>query len=186
MPGALRVTDVVWAEAVWTLKSAFDQDQHAQTLAVRTLLEETAFQFEDREAVAAAPGLFEAGSCGFADCLVVAKYARQACDFTASFDRGMCKLQGLKVLRAGLAERVTLKSRCWPLHTPSPQTCSLFASVPSSLMRLLTDPWRHAGTTEPQEPTQNCRWVHRNIGGNAAKDDLAVAVVGHGHPSQPI
>lgn len=98
MPGSLLVTDVVLAEAVWTLKSAFDQDKHAQSIAVRSLLEETAFAFEDREAVAVALGLFEAGSCGFADCLVVAKHARQGCEFTATFDRGMRKLPGVKVL----------------------------------------------------------------------------------------
>jgi predicted nucleic-acid-binding protein len=57
--GSLLVTDVVLAEAVWTLKSAFDQDKPAQLLAVRSLLDETAFAFEDREAVAAALGLFE-------------------------------------------------------------------------------------------------------------------------------
>ena len=39
----------------------------AQLIAVRSLLEETAFAFEDREAVAGAVTLFEAGSCGFAD-----------------------------------------------------------------------------------------------------------------------
>lgn len=98
MPGSLLVTDVVLAEAVWTLKSAFDQDKSAQLLAVRSLLDEPAFAFEEREAVAAALGLFEAGSCGFADCLVVAKHARQGCDFTATFDRGMRKLPGVKVL----------------------------------------------------------------------------------------
>jgi predicted nucleic-acid-binding protein len=98
MPGSLLVTDVVLAEAVWTLKSAFDQDKHAQSIAVRSLLEEPAFAFEDREAVAVALGLFEAGSCGFADCLVVAKHARQGCEFTATFDRGMRKLPGAKVL----------------------------------------------------------------------------------------
>ncbi|MBT9490654.1 MAG: type II toxin-antitoxin system VapC family toxin [Rubrivivax sp.] len=97
-PGSLLVTDVVLAEAVWTLKSAFEQDQQAQSLAVRSLLEETAFAFEDREAVAAALSLFEAGSCRFADCLVVAKHARQGCDFTATFDRGMRKLPGVQVL----------------------------------------------------------------------------------------
>ena len=59
---------------------------------------ETAFAFEDREAVAAARTPFEAGSCGFADCLVVAKHARQGCDFTATFDRGLRKLPGVKVL----------------------------------------------------------------------------------------
>lgn len=98
MPWSLLVTDVVLAEAVWTLKSAFDQDKPAQLLAVRSLLNETAFDFEDREAVAAALVLFEAGSCGFADCLVVAKHARQGCDFTATFDRGRRKLPGVKVL----------------------------------------------------------------------------------------
>lgn len=98
LPGSLLVTDVVLVEAVWTLKSAFEQDKHAQLIAVRSLLEETAFAFEDREAVVAALTLFDAGSCGFADCLVVAKHARQGCDFTATFDRGMRKLPGVKVL----------------------------------------------------------------------------------------
>ena len=96
LPGSLLVTDVVLVEAVWTLKSAFEQDRHAQLIAVRSLLEETAFAFEDREAVAAALTLFESGSCGFADCLVVAKHARQGCDFTATFDRGMRKLPGAR------------------------------------------------------------------------------------------
>ena len=98
LPGSLLVTDVVLVEAVWTLKSAFEQDKQAQLIAVRSLLEETAFAFENREAVAEALTLFESGSCGFADCLVVAKHARQGCDFTATFDRGMRKLPGVKVL----------------------------------------------------------------------------------------
>ena len=97
-PGSLLVTDVVLLEAVWTLRSAFDQGKDAQLIAVRSLLEETAFAFEDREAVADAVTLFDAGSCGFADCLVVAKHARQGCEFTATFDRGMRKLPGVKVL----------------------------------------------------------------------------------------
>ena len=97
-PGSLFVTDVVLAEAVGTLKSAFEQDKHAQLIAVRSLLEETAFSFEDREAVAAALSLFETSSCGFSDCLVVAKHARHGCDFTATFDRGMRKLPGVNVL----------------------------------------------------------------------------------------
>ena len=98
LPGSLLVTDIVLVEAVWTLKSAFEQDKPDQLIAVRSLLEETAFAFEDREAVAAALTLFESGSCGFADCLVVAKHARQGCDFTATFDRGMRKLPGVKVI----------------------------------------------------------------------------------------
>ncbi len=98
MPGSLLVTDVVLAEAVWTLKSAFEQDKNAQALAVRSLLDETAFTFEDREAVAAALSLFDQGSCGFADCLVVAKHARHGCEFSATFDRGLRMLPGIRVL----------------------------------------------------------------------------------------
>ncbi len=98
LPGSLLVTDVVLVEAVWTLKAAFEQDKHTQLIAVRSLFEETAFAFEDREAVTTALTLFESGSCGFADCLVVAKHGRQGCDFTATLDRGMRKLPGVKVL----------------------------------------------------------------------------------------
>ena len=68
LPGSLLVTDIVLVEAVWTLKSAFEQDKPDQLIAVRSLLEETAFAFEDRDAVAAALSPFEANSCGFADC----------------------------------------------------------------------------------------------------------------------
>jgi predicted nucleic-acid-binding protein len=97
-PGSLLVTDVVLVEAVWTLASAFNQDKSAQLIAVRSLLNEVAFAFEDREVVTQAVALFEAGGCGFADCLVVAQHSRLGCEFTATFDRGMRKLPGVKVL----------------------------------------------------------------------------------------
>ena len=97
-PGSLLVTDVVLAEAVWALQSAFDQDKAAQLIAVRSLLDEIAFAFEDREAVKQAADKFEQGNFGFSDCLVVAKHARHGCDFTATFDRGMRKLAGVKLL----------------------------------------------------------------------------------------
>jgi predicted nucleic-acid-binding protein len=97
-PGSLLVTDVVLAEALWTLRAAFDQDKAAQLLAVRSLVQEAAFAFEDRQAVLHATEMFERGSCGFSDCLVVAKHARHGCDFTATFDRGMRKLPGARVL----------------------------------------------------------------------------------------
>ncbi len=97
-PGSLLVTDVVLAEAMWTLRSAFDQAKAAQLIAVRSLLEETAFAFEDREAVIQAAEMFERSRCGFSDCLVVAKHASHGCGFTATFDRGMRKLPGAKGL----------------------------------------------------------------------------------------
>jgi len=97
-PGSLLVTAVVLAEAVWTLRAAFDQDKAAQLLAVRSLLQETAFAFQDREVVAQAADMFETASCGFSDCLIVATDARLGCAFTATFDRGMRKLPGARVL----------------------------------------------------------------------------------------
>jgi predicted nucleic-acid-binding protein len=97
-PGSLLVTDVVLAEAVWTLRSAYDQDKAAQLTAVRSLLEETAFAFEDRVAVERAVAMFEQCSCRFPDCLVAAKHDRLGCEFTATFDRAMRKLPGVKLL----------------------------------------------------------------------------------------
>ena len=91
----LLVTDVVLVESVWTLKAAFDQDKAAQTLAVRSLLDETAFAFEDRAAVEQALAWFEQGACGFSDCLVVAKHAHKGFKSTLTFDRGMRKLPGV-------------------------------------------------------------------------------------------
>ena len=97
-PGSVLVTDVVLAEALWTLRSAFVQDKPALLVAVRSLLDETAFAFEDREAVANAAALFEQSVCGFSDCLIAAKHARLGCGFTATFDRSMRKLPNVKLL----------------------------------------------------------------------------------------
>ena len=97
-PGSMLVSDVVLAETVWTLRSAFDQDKAGQLIALRSLLNETAFAFEDREAVVQAVAMFERDHGGFSDCLIVAKHTRQGCDFTATFDRGMRKLPGARII----------------------------------------------------------------------------------------
>jgi predicted nucleic-acid-binding protein len=97
-PASMLLTDVVLAEAVWTLRSAYDQDKAAQLTALRSVLEEIAFAFEDRGAVAAAVTMFESSACGFSDCLVAAKHARHGCEFTATFDRAMRQLPSVKVL----------------------------------------------------------------------------------------
>lgn len=97
-PGSLLVTDVVLAEALWTLRSAYEQDKSAQMLAVRSLLDEAAFAFEDREAVVLATALFGQSACGFSDCLIAAKHARLGCAFTATLDRRMRKLPGVQLI----------------------------------------------------------------------------------------
>jgi predicted nucleic-acid-binding protein len=97
-PRSLLISDVVLAEAVWTLRSTYEQDKAAQLLAVRSLLEEVAFEFEDREAVLLAVSMFKQRTCGFSDCLVTAKNTRLGCGFTATFDRRMSKLPGVRLL----------------------------------------------------------------------------------------
>ncbi len=97
-PGSLLVTDVVLAEALWTLRSAYQRDKASQVLAVRSLIDETAFAFEDRDGVAMALDMFERNACGFSDCLVAAKHRRLGCSFTATFDRAMRKLPAVKLL----------------------------------------------------------------------------------------
>ena len=97
-PASLLVTDVVLAEAIWTLGSAYEQDKAAQRLAVSSLLAEAAFAFEDRAALERALTLFDESSCGFSDCLIVAKHAHHGCQFTATFDRGMRKLPGVRLV----------------------------------------------------------------------------------------
>jgi predicted nucleic-acid-binding protein len=97
-PESVLVTDVVLAEALWTLRSAYQQDKAAQCLAVHSLLDETAFVFEDRDAVAKALEMFESHACGFSDCLVAAKHRQHGCKFTATFDRSMRKLPDVKLL----------------------------------------------------------------------------------------
>lgn len=74
------------------------QDKAAQLMAVRSLLDEPAFAFEDRKMVEQAVALFEEAGGGLADCLVVARHAGEGCHFTATLDRGMRKLPGVRVL----------------------------------------------------------------------------------------
>jgi predicted nucleic-acid-binding protein len=96
--GSLMVSDVVLAEAVWTLGSVYAQAKAEQLKAVRSLLAEAAFAFESRDAVTAALAAAEQASCGFSDCLIAAKHAALGCTFTATFDKRMRKLAGVRVI----------------------------------------------------------------------------------------
>lgn len=98
LPESVLVSDVVLAEAVWTLRSAYAQSKAAQLKALRSLLAEHAFAFEDRAAVVEAVTQFERSSCGFSDCLIAARHARHGCEFTATFDRRMRDLPGVRLL----------------------------------------------------------------------------------------
>lgn len=96
--GSLLISDVVLGEAVWTLGSVYEHGKAEQLKAVRSVLDEAAFAFENRDAVTAALAAAEQASCGFSDCLIAAKHAALGCTFTATFDKRMRKLAGVRVI----------------------------------------------------------------------------------------
>lgn len=92
--GQVHIANVVLAEAVWTLISAYKQPKAALLPALQALLGEPMFSFENRAAVAAAVDTFAAASCGFSDCLIVASNLAAGCRATVTFDKAMQDLPG--------------------------------------------------------------------------------------------
>ena len=96
--GSARIADLVLAELVWTLGSVYRQPKAALVRALRALLAQPAYGFEDRAAVEQALDAYASGRAGFSDCLIVAKNAAAGCAFTATFDRALRAVPGAEVL----------------------------------------------------------------------------------------
>jgi predicted nucleic-acid-binding protein len=96
--GQIHVTDVVLAEVCWTLASIYQQPKSELLRALRGLLSEPMFSFDNRAAVETAVAAYEGASCGFPDCLIVARNLSSGCTGTATFDRRMQKLPGANLL----------------------------------------------------------------------------------------
>lgn len=97
-PESVLIIDVVLAETIWTLRTVYAQPKPAQVAAIRGLLSQPAFAFEQRSVVEQALATFEQGNAGFADCLIAARISAAGCKFTATFDRRMRRLPGVKVI----------------------------------------------------------------------------------------
>jgi predicted nucleic-acid-binding protein len=76
----------------------YEQPKSALVAALKSLLAQPAFQFENRNALEQAVASFSSGNAGFSDCLIAAKLAALGCDFSATFDKKMRALPGIKVL----------------------------------------------------------------------------------------
>lgn len=96
--GQVHIADVVLAEASWVLASVYRQPKAMLQNALQALLDEPMFNFEDRPALAAAVLAFKTASCGFSDCLIVAKNLALGCASTVTFDERMQLLTGAKGL----------------------------------------------------------------------------------------
>lgn len=97
-PGSVLISDVVLAETVWTLRSVYAQPKSALIAAISGLLAQAAFAFEHRDAVERAVAAFRGSNAGFSDCLIAAKHESLGCAFSATFDKKMRGLSGVKLL----------------------------------------------------------------------------------------
>ena len=96
--GQVHIANVVLAETVWTLSSAYKQPKTALLTALQALHDEPMFSFENRAAVAAAMDTFAVAACGFSDCLMVASNLAAGCQATVTFDKTMQALPGVESL----------------------------------------------------------------------------------------
>ncbi len=97
-PSSFFINNIVLAETVWTLSSAYGQPKSAIAKTIRALLAEPAYAFEDRAVVQQALDSFLSSRAGFADCLIVVKNAFAGNAFTATFDKGLRTLPGARVV----------------------------------------------------------------------------------------
>ncbi len=95
--GALFVSDVVLAELAWVLRSRYAIDAGAFASALHALLGNATIAWQSRGAVSQALQWFEQQpAIDFADSLVVALAHAHGCEATATFDRGMRSLPGVR------------------------------------------------------------------------------------------
>lgn len=97
-PGAFFVNDMVLVELVWVLGRLYGFGRNEALMAVKSLLDSGAFEFEDRERLDRTVELCSAQARDFADTMIALKNAALACEFTASFDRAMRGLPGVQLL----------------------------------------------------------------------------------------
>lgn len=93
----LHVNQIVFAEALWTLKSGYGYDRARLAAFVEGLLGNAGFEIEQTALVEDALSAFIAGKADFPDCLIFATNARR-CDATITFDRAARGLPGSVVL----------------------------------------------------------------------------------------
>lgn len=96
--GAIRLSDLVLAEVVWVLERQNGYGRATLVRVLEGLIAEPAFAFSDRDRVGAAIERYRRSGAGFSDCLVAAENAAAGCEFTATFDKRMRGLPGVRLL----------------------------------------------------------------------------------------
>ena len=96
--GAFFINDMVLVEVVWVLGRLYGVKRDEALMAVRFLLDNDAFAFEDRDLLTRAVALCSQQTCDFADTLIALKNTLAGCEHTTTFDRAMRGLPGVQVL----------------------------------------------------------------------------------------
>ena len=97
-PGAFFVNDMVLVEVVWVLGRVYGFGRSESLMAIASLLDNDGFAFEDRERLHRVVALCRTQARDFADVMITLTNAAFECAYTASFDRAMRDLPGVKLL----------------------------------------------------------------------------------------
>lgn len=95
---AFFVADVVLAELAWTLERTYKRTRTDIGQTMRSLADNVTLSFESREILREALLLFETGTVGFPDCMIVAKAHSAGCTSLVTFDKRMSDLPGVELL----------------------------------------------------------------------------------------
>jgi predicted nucleic-acid-binding protein len=96
----MLVRDVVLAEFVRVLASAYRYDARQIIAAVHSILDSAGLVFEDEHAVEEALGRAERDRVDFADALIAIRNSRDGCSFTLSFDKQATRMADVMLLEA--------------------------------------------------------------------------------------
>jgi predicted nucleic-acid-binding protein len=99
VPESVLLNNVVLVETLWTLRRLYKFEHSELQSLLDHLLSASTFCFENREVVAQASALFEAGGADFSDCLIVAQNNMLDCEATVTFDKAMASLPRVELLR---------------------------------------------------------------------------------------
>ncbi|NER33001.1 MAG: type II toxin-antitoxin system VapC family toxin [Oscillatoria sp. SIO1A7] len=95
---ACFINNIVLCELVWVLKSAYAYKKEDIISILDRLLNSSQFEFESKEAAKWALEEYQKSKADFSDCLLAKHNQNQGCSETISFDKGVRRVEGFRVL----------------------------------------------------------------------------------------
>lgn len=92
------INNIVLCEVIWVLKSRYKLSRTELIGTIETIANTDIFRFENQEAIAWAVEQMKAGNADFSDYLISRLNQLVGCQETASFDRKLSQLEGVRLL----------------------------------------------------------------------------------------